>query len=121
MASPPYSPAISTLSLLSLPSYSASPHPSEETLIFSPRSLAQTLPTGTFCKQSKHATVVLYNQEDGASKPVYGSRSSISGEIAIERKENVTGVDIKVRRCSSALTNMAAHVKPYSFRPLYQP
>jgi hypothetical protein len=47
-------------------------------------------------KKTLNATLVLTEQEDGATIPVYGRNALVNGEIHLEGRENITSVTVKV-------------------------
>ncbi len=79
-----------------VPSYAAEPASDEERLEFVARSQSRHTPDGTFTKKSRGITVVLADQEDGATIPSYSRNGVVRGEVILD-DEKVLAVTIKVR------------------------
>ncbi|PPQ92850.1 hypothetical protein CVT25_004338 [Psilocybe cyanescens] len=90
-----------------LPSYSPStPSPSyscelacgERLLEQTPRTRSsRPASTSLFIKKAGKTTIVLNEQEDGATIPRYGRQGIISGSVFLENTENIVDVTIKVK------------------------
>ncbi|ESK95174.1 hypothetical protein Moror_13809 [Moniliophthora roreri MCA 2997] len=87
----------------SLPSYSVSSPPpcyssnlacGEQCIQHTPR--CRLRPSGTFTKQSGRVTVVLTEQPNDATIPVFGRHSPIQGVVSLEHREVVTDVKVKL-------------------------
>ncbi|KDR82874.1 hypothetical protein GALMADRAFT_238508 [Galerina marginata CBS 339.88] len=88
-----------------LPSYSpSSPSPSyscdlargERLLEHTPRA-SRLASTSLFIKKAGKTTVVLNEQEDGATIPSYGRQAIISGQMLLEQSESIVEVVLKVK------------------------
>ncbi|KAJ7148436.1 hypothetical protein C8R43DRAFT_925684 [Mycena crocata] len=66
------------------PCYSEDPAGGETTLACSPRVGTGLLPTGIFTKSCGSATVVLFNQEQGADAPSYRRQAVVRGSLILE-------------------------------------
>lgn len=88
--------------LLSLPSYSCELANGEQRLDYSPSLPAR--PSATFIKNSGELSIVLDNQEEDATIPVFGRRALISGVVLCQRRlDNIRKIVLKVNWVSSAL------------------
>ena len=98
---------LATPSTSELPSYSpSSPSPSytcqlgsgERLLEHTPQSRTSRHPTSLFVKKAGRTTVILNDQEDGATMPSYGRSATISGNLFLEQSESIVEVVLKVCR-----------------------
>ncbi|TFK24933.1 hypothetical protein FA15DRAFT_591487 [Coprinopsis marcescibilis] len=88
---PDYSPSVPA------PSYSHEPSGDEQRLEHTPSTrLAGSQPTGTFIKKSGKTTIILNDQENGASIPSYGRHGCINGALLFEQHELITEVEFEV-------------------------
>ncbi|PPR07802.1 hypothetical protein CVT26_014987 [Gymnopilus dilepis] len=97
---------LATPSTSELPSYSpSSPSPSytcqlgsgERLLEHTPQSRTSRHPTSLFVKKAGRTTVILNDQEDGATMPSYGRSATISGNLFLEQSESIVEVVLKVK------------------------
>jgi hypothetical protein len=96
--------------ILPVPSYTARPRLSEETLLISSRINALALPDGDFVTRTHQANIVLHNQDPTLPRPVYGDRPSFSGQIIMgQGKENVVSVDIQINGSLATLVFAGGH------------
>ncbi|KAF9483491.1 hypothetical protein BDN70DRAFT_873780 [Pholiota conissans] len=79
-----------------LPSYSCELARGERLLQHTPRSRPTTQPTSVFIKKAGKTTIILNDQEEDATIPVYGRRGLISGNLVLEKSENILDVVLKV-------------------------
>ena len=77
------------------PSYSCDPVHGEERIEHTP-SIRGSHPTGTFVKKHGSVTVVLHDQEDGATTPTFGRRSKINGVLLLDKNEETSRVTVQV-------------------------
>ncbi|KAL1746442.1 hypothetical protein HDZ31DRAFT_34228 [Schizophyllum fasciatum] len=75
-APPPYSPAAAA------PAYTPAARP-EERVICARLRASNRLPTGHYVRQYGRVSLVVYDQEEGASMPVFGRRAAIRGAISL--------------------------------------
>lgn len=88
---PSYSPSIPS------PDYTCELACGERLLEQTPRSRSsRSAPTALFIKKAGKTTVVLNDQEEGASIPRYGRQDIISGTVFLEQGETITEVTLKV-------------------------
>jgi hypothetical protein len=86
---PPYTPSPP------VPSYSPEPAHDERRVEHTPRSRTRP-PAGNYIKKSGRETLVLTEQEEAAEHPTYGRHATISGFLALEDRETVSEVVLKV-------------------------
>ncbi len=55
------------------------------------------IPDGTFVRSHGNLTVLLTQQEDGISSPVYGRMGSIAGAVLLSSSEDIIEVKIQVK------------------------
>ena len=77
------------------PSYSCNPTCGEERIEHTPRA-REARPTGAFIKKNGSVTVVLHDQEDGATVPTFGRQSKVNGILLLDKYELVSQVTLKV-------------------------
>lgn len=94
---PSYSPSAAA------PIYSAEPANDEERLEFVTRSLHRATPDGSFTKKSSGVTIVLAEQEDGATVPSYSRNGVVTGEVILD-DEKVLAVSVQVRLPSDVVS-----------------
>ncbi|KAJ4501294.1 hypothetical protein C8R41DRAFT_749020 [Lentinula lateritia] len=78
------------------PLYSSDPASGEQSIQLTPRTRSLGRPTGTYVHKAGDATVVLLDQEDGVSTPVYGRHAALSGIISLASCETVSEIKIKL-------------------------
>ncbi|KAJ7657794.1 hypothetical protein DFH06DRAFT_1044974 [Mycena polygramma] len=86
---PPYSPPPP------VPSYTPEPAHDEERVEHTPR--AHSHPTGNYMKKCGGDAVVLTEQDSSAEFPTYGRHGSISGYVALENRETVTEIVLRIK------------------------
>lgn len=79
-----------------VPQYSSEPSQDEQRLESTPRIGTRARPTSVFTHKARGISVILHDQEDGAAIPSFGRNSAVSGEVCLERCENVLSVSLKV-------------------------
>ena len=77
-----------------LPCYSSDPVCGEQSILCTPRSRSR--PSGKFVHKVGSITVLLMDQEEGATVPVYGRQSIVNGIISLGSREVVSEVRVKV-------------------------
>ncbi|KAK0504260.1 hypothetical protein EDD18DRAFT_1412473 [Armillaria luteobubalina] len=77
------------------PHYSCDPSQGERRVEHTPRS-GPRVSSGTFIKKRGRLTVVLTEQEDDATSPVYGREAAIHGALLLEKVDAVQLVQIKL-------------------------
>ncbi|KAJ7191628.1 hypothetical protein GGX14DRAFT_600065 [Mycena pura] len=77
-----------------VPSYSLEPAPDEETVELTGRAAAP--PTGNYIKTCGRDAVVLDEQQVGAEFPTYGRSAPINGHVAVEDRETVSEIVLKI-------------------------
>jgi hypothetical protein len=81
-----------------LPAYSCQLANGERLLQETPRSRAsRPTPTSVFIKKAGKTVVLLNGQEEHATIPTYGRRAVVSGNLVLEKSENILDVVLKVR------------------------
>ncbi|KAF9073476.1 hypothetical protein BDP27DRAFT_1215896 [Rhodocollybia butyracea] len=76
------------------PIYSSKPVCGEQSIQFTPRT--RNRPTGTYTQKSGNTTVLLMNQEECLSMPVYGRQGTINGIIGLSSREAVAEVQVEL-------------------------
>ncbi|KAF9070773.1 hypothetical protein BDP27DRAFT_1419555 [Rhodocollybia butyracea] len=76
------------------PNYSSKPVCGEQSIQFTPRT--RNRPTGTYTQKSGNTTVLLMNQEEGLSMPVYGRQGTVNGIIGLSSREAVAEVQVEL-------------------------
>lgn len=77
------------------PDYSVEPACGERTLEQTPRS-TRPPPESTFIKKSGKTTVILHNQEAGASIPTYGRNATVAGSVLFDSADCISEVVLHV-------------------------
>jgi len=75
-----------------LPSYSSDPACGEQRLDHTPRRILSNRSTSVFTKKAGTVTIILTDQEEGTSTPIYGRFSVVSGDISLENRQNILEV-----------------------------
>ncbi|KAJ3765586.1 hypothetical protein FB446DRAFT_454237 [Lentinula raphanica] len=98
--------ASSTTQAQRLPSYDSiiSPPPiyssdlacGEQSIQLTPRARSLGRYNGTYVHKTRAATVLLFDQEEGVTTPVYGKQAVLSGVICLTSREAVSEVKIKL-------------------------
>ena len=89
---------------LSLPSYSSQLVNGEQRLDHTPRSqAARSRPSGIYVKNLGKMSVVLDDQEENVTTPVFGRRAVISGNLSLgqEQLDSIRKIVLKVSRSQS--------------------
>jgi hypothetical protein len=83
-------------SLVRSPTYTAAPQAHEYRLA---ARLRPNRSPGEFVKQTRNGAIVLrlVGQDDHASIPVYGYSASVQGTLDINKRDNITSVEVQVR------------------------
>lgn len=76
------------------PSYTCELASGESRLEHTPRS--RPAPTSLFIKKAGKTTIVLDEQEQNATTPIYGRGATISGNLFLEQSESILEVVLKV-------------------------
>ncbi|THU86551.1 hypothetical protein K435DRAFT_363384 [Dendrothele bispora CBS 962.96] len=81
-----------------VPDYTADPTENEQRIEFRrrPREFS-SLPTGIFVQKHEGVTIVLNNQEDGVSAPIYGRRSPVVGTLLFDDSESISEVTVQIK------------------------
>jgi hypothetical protein len=82
----------------SIPSYSSEPLAGEQRLELNPPVARRPIPAGTFTCESKRASLLLTQQEDGAAMPTYGRNGTIRGVLFLKSTDDILAVTLKVSR-----------------------
>lgn len=69
--------------------------------------MTSPLPTGTFTQSYRHATVSLYNQPQGVTQPVYGSKAIIKGDVVLHGTESITSVSLQIEGTLQLFTGIS--------------
>ena len=82
---------------LSLPSYSCQLSNGEQRLDYTPRPRA-TRPSAVYIENSEELNVLLYDQEENVTIPVFGRRATINGTVLLSQRrlENIRKIVLQV-------------------------
>ncbi|KAK0464230.1 uncharacterized protein EV420DRAFT_1637794 [Desarmillaria tabescens] len=86
------------------PHYSCDPSQGERRVEHSPRS-GPRVPSGTFIKKRGSLTVVLTEQEEDTTSPVYGREAAIHGALLLEKIDAILRVQIKIEGKLDVMTS----------------
>ena len=84
---------------LPLPPYSCQPADDEQRLDYTPRpQAARSRPSAVYIKNSGELSVLLNDQEENATIPVFGRRAVISGTVLLSRRwvDSIRKIVLKV-------------------------